>query len=168
MGWQRAQWKTLVLVSILVFGATGLNACAQPAPAPQPVLAPTPPPPPSTAPQPTTFLSIDIAGFAFSTADITVPIGAKVIWTNKDTVTHTVTSLAAVFDSGDLRNGATFSHIFKQTGTFQYRCDIHRYMTAKVIVGGETAAPSGGSTGGSTSGNLSGNSSGASDYNYGY
>lgn len=36
--------------------------------------------------------SIDVSGFAFSPASISIPVGGKVTWTNNDATLHSVTS----------------------------------------------------------------------------
>jgi plastocyanin len=75
-----------------------------------------------------------IQNMAFNPATITVTAGTTIKWTNKDGVTHTVTSDTGVFDSGNMTGNATFSYSFQTAGTFQYHCTIHPSMTAKVIV----------------------------------
>lgn len=75
-----------------------------------------------------------IQGMAFSPATLTITAGTTVKWTNKDAVTHTVTSDSGVFDSGNVTTGNTFSYQFMTAGTFSYHCTIHPYMVAKVVV----------------------------------
>ncbi|MBI4295121.1 MAG: cupredoxin family copper-binding protein [Chloroflexi bacterium] len=122
-----------------------LAGCRAPAPTPTPqpsptaTLAPTPGPSPTAAPTspPTPAPSaqqVSIEGFAFSPQTITVARGTTVVLTNKDAVPHTVTSDDSVFDSGSLAQGATYSYIFDQSGTFTYYCAFHPYMKGTVIV----------------------------------
>lgn len=75
-----------------------------------------------------------IQGMAFNPSTITVTSGTKVTWSNKDGVTHTVTSDNNLFDSGNIPNGGTYSFTFTATGTYSYHCKIHTGMTAAVIV----------------------------------
>ena len=75
-----------------------------------------------------------IQNFAFNPATITVPVNTTVKWTNKDGVTHTVTSDAGIFNSGNLGANATFSYKFTAPGSYPYKCTIHTYMTGTVIV----------------------------------
>lgn len=75
-----------------------------------------------------------IQGMAFSPATLTVNVNTTVKWTNKDDVSHTVTSDSPLFDSGSLANSGTFSFMFTSAGTFNYHCSLHPSMTAKVIV----------------------------------
>lgn len=75
-----------------------------------------------------------IQNMAFSPATITVTAGTTVKWTNKDGVTHTVTSDNALFDSGNITTNGVFSFMFMTAGTYNYHCSIHTSMVAKVIV----------------------------------
>lgn len=78
---------------------------------------------------------------SFDPNTITLQKGTTVKWTNKDSTLHTVTSgspngenSGAVFDSGQLFAGNTFQHVFNVTGTYDYYCIYHPWMTGKVIV----------------------------------
>ncbi len=85
-----------------------------------------------------------IQNMAFNPNTITVTAGTTITWTNKDAITHTVTSDSGVFDSGNINSGGTYSYTFSTAGTFTYHCKIHTYMTGSVIV---KAASSGGTGG---------------------
>ena len=81
-----------------------------------------------------------IQNISFSPKSITVSPGTTIKWTNKDNVSHTVTSGTpnspnGTFDSGNLGNGATFSYMFNTKGTFPYYCRVHQdTMTGTVVV----------------------------------
>jgi plastocyanin len=75
-----------------------------------------------------------IQGMAFNPSTLTVTAGTTVKWTNKDGITHTVTSNTGVFDSGNINSNGTFSFTFATAGTYPYHCNIHPSMTATVIV----------------------------------
>ena len=75
-----------------------------------------------------------IQNMAFNPSTITVTAGTTVKWTNKDNVTHTVTSNSSLFDSGNISSGNTYSHQFATAGSFPYHCSIHPSMTATVVV----------------------------------
>jgi plastocyanin len=78
---------------------------------------------------------VTIQNFAFSPKTLTVAPGTTVVWTNKDSVAHTVTSDAGAWRaSGNLATNKTFSHTFSKAGTFPYHCAIHPSMTARVII----------------------------------
>jgi len=65
--------------------------------------------------------AVSLTSAGFQPAQLQVKVGATVMWTNKDTVAHTVTSdTAGVFDSGAINAGATFKFTFSQAGTFTY------------------------------------------------
>ncbi|MGF7234165.1 MAG: cupredoxin domain-containing protein [Frankia sp.] len=78
--------------------------------------------------------AVTIQNFAFAPKILTVPVGTTVTWTNRDTVTHTVTATNNAFNSHDLQTGKSFSFTFAKAGTYNYMCQIHPYMTAQVIV----------------------------------
>src|SRR6266481_3106729 len=62
-----------------------------PAPTPKPVTpAPTPTPTPAPTPAPKTA-SVTIMNYGFTPQHLTVKVGTKVTWTNRDNVEHTVT-----------------------------------------------------------------------------
>ncbi|WP_243350174.1 cupredoxin family copper-binding protein [Parabacteroides sp. FAFU027] len=75
-----------------------------------------------------------IQSMSFNPSSLTVTQGTTVTWTNKESVTHTVTSNTSIFNSGNLSNGGTFSYKFNTVGTFPYHCSIHSGMTGTIIV----------------------------------
>ena len=80
----------------------------------------------------TTEVKID--NFSFGPADVTVPVGTTVTWTNRDDIPHTVVSTDKVFKSKVLDTDEKFSYTFTQSGSFPYFCSIHPKMTGKVVV----------------------------------
>ena len=70
----------------------------------------------------------------FRPSSIMVAVGDSVMWSNKDTNTHTVTFFNGMADSGDLNTNETFSFTFNQAGSFGYYCRYHSFMTGSVIV----------------------------------
>ncbi|HEY82689.1 MAG TPA: cupredoxin family copper-binding protein [Dehalococcoidia bacterium] len=107
----------LLLTVPLIFGIACYGSTPSPAPAPA-----------SPATQ------VEISGFAFKPATITIAAGATITWVNKDSATHTVTARDGQFDSGRLSQGDTFSYTFTQRGTYQYYCTIHPKMTGTITV----------------------------------
>ena len=76
---------------------------------------------------------------AFSPSSVTITVNDIVKWTNNDSTTHTATSGAlgatdGKFDSGNLAPGPTVCIQCLATGTFNYFCHIHTFMTGAVIV----------------------------------
>lgn len=78
--------------------------------------------------------SVSIIDFAFNPATLTVPVGARVTWTNNGQAPHTASSTADAFDSGRLAPGASFSFTFSTAGSFPYICNIHPQMRGTITV----------------------------------
>lgn len=80
--------------------------------------------------------SVYIDNFTFNPGEIAVPVGAKVVWTNRDDIPHTVASAdgAAALHSAPLDSGDTFAFVFMKPGTFRYFCSIHPKMVGKIVV----------------------------------
>jgi plastocyanin len=89
---------------------------------------------PGTGTPPPAGNAVSIKNMAFSPSSLSVTAGTTVTWTNNDAMTHTVTADDASFDSGDLAQGATYTHKFATSGTVSYHCKIHAGMTASVTV----------------------------------
>lgn len=77
---------------------------------------------------------VTIENYAFSPAEITVKAGDMVVWENKDSTEHTVTSDTGSFDSGLFGKGLKFEKVFGSAGTFHYHCTPHPQMTGVVTV----------------------------------
>jgi sulfocyanin len=91
--------------------------------------------------QPHATVQVAIQNFAFSPQTLTVTPGTTVVWTQKDSAPHTVTSDTGAWTaSADLSSGQTFSHTFTKTGTFAYHCAVHPNMTATIIVSSHGAS----------------------------
>lgn len=77
----------------------------------------------------------NIENFSFQPITRNIKVGMKVIWTNKDSVSHTVTSdSGSLLDSGLIAPGTTFSFIFTEPGTYSYHCVPHPSMKGSIIV----------------------------------
>jgi len=77
---------------------------------------------------------VEIENFAFRPDVIFIPAGTEVRWTNRDDVSHTVTSDDGLFDSGTLLRGDRFEYRFDVPGTYTYFCAIHPSMRGTVVV----------------------------------
>ena len=77
---------------------------------------------------------VEIKDFAFSPTTITVPVGAKITWVNKDEEPHTVVSTSDAFKSRALDTDEQFSFTFSKPGTYKYFCSVHPKMVATVVV----------------------------------
>jgi plastocyanin len=69
--------------------------------------------------------TISMSAMEFEPDQLTVPVGATVVWTNTDTMAHTVTADDDSFSSGILEPGETFSQAFNEPGEYQYYCELH-------------------------------------------
>ncbi len=76
----------------------------------------------------------------YSPADITINAGDTVHWMNVDTVAHTVTGgspadgPSGVFDSSLMMADAVYAFTFEETGSYDYFCMVHPWMTGSVTV----------------------------------
>lgn len=82
---------------------------------------------------------VTIAGSAFSPDVVTVKVGTTVIWTNMDSVGHTVTmgghdAMGGGMGSNMLGHMGTYRYTFMDPGTYEYHCDPHPSMTGTVVV----------------------------------
>ncbi len=77
-----------------------------------------------------------IRDFDFGPKALTVAVGTKVIWTNRDDDPHTVTSEAdpKLFSSPPLDTGDAFAFTFDKPGTYRYFCSIHPHMQGTIVV----------------------------------
>jgi len=130
--------RLVVPLSTFVITSCATAAAAPPAPTP---VSPTqlatvaPAKPARTAPSPVgSGPQIGIENFNFVPAEITVPVGTTVTWTNHDDVPHTSTSSDQVWDSKTLDPDGSYSFTFDKPGTYSYFCAVHPFMTARVVV----------------------------------
>lgn len=70
---------------------------------------------------------------------VSIKAGVTVTWKNVDTAAHTVTSgkgaiSDGIFDSGMIMAGDSFNYKFDKTGTYDYYCMVHPWMTGSVTV----------------------------------
>ena len=77
-----------------------------------------------------------IDNFTFSPAEITVPAGARVVWTNHDDIPHMVTDAdnPKTIKSPPLDTGDSYSRVFVKAGTYHYFCSMHPFMRGTVVV----------------------------------
>jgi plastocyanin len=88
--------------------------------------------------------AVSIAAFAFTPAEISVPVGATLTWTNQQAgVPHTTTSADGGWDSGVLSPNDAFGVTFDRPGDFAYQCAIHPSMRGlvHVVAGGADLPP---------------------------
>ncbi len=79
--------------------------------------------------------TVSIMNFAFSPSTINVKVGDTIVWTNDDSVSHTVTSdTGNELNSKILSPSSSYSHTFTKAGTYNYHCEVHPKMKGKIIV----------------------------------
>ena len=76
---------------------------------------------------------VEIKNFAFAPQELTVPVGSKLIFTNKDETVHTAT-VDDAFDSGDLKQDASYTVELDKAGEYDVYCKPHPFMRMKLIV----------------------------------
>lgn len=94
-----------------------------------PVLA-SPAPPAEAGPR---VHTVEIRGFQFAPARVTVRRGDTVVWANHDIVPHTATARGQ-WDSGAIAANGTWRWTAERAGSFEYDCAFHRGMKATVVV----------------------------------
>jgi plastocyanin len=77
---------------------------------------------------------VQIKQFKFVPAQLSVPVGTTVTWTNDDDETHTVTATDRAYTSTAMEHAESFAHRFNAPGTYTYFCALHPHMTATVVV----------------------------------
>ncbi len=87
----------------------------------------------NNANEPAKTVTVEIKGFKYSPAEVTLAPGTRVVWINRDTPKHNV-----VFDnkvsSPLLAKNEQWSMEFKTPGTYQYLCGPHPWMKGVIIV----------------------------------
>jgi plastocyanin len=81
---------------------------------------------------------VSIADFAFVPPELRVPAGCEVVWRNDDTQAHTSSGTGAQgWTTGNVAPGETSEPVaFPDAGELPYRCALHPFMTASVVVEG--------------------------------
>ena len=83
-----------------------------------------------------TGLASDIRGSCYTPTVLYIERDQTVVWTNRDTVPHTVTGVANAWGSTQQAGlGQSLSFRFDAEGTFPYFCVVHPMMQAVVVVG---------------------------------
>lgn len=95
--------------------------------------------------------SVSMSGSQFSPRNIHVDVGTSVLWSNDDTIEHTVTSASDNWEKdSQVESGGETTHTFEESGVYDVYCSYHgdvdlSGMSMKVGVGDATiASPLGG------------------------
>jgi len=86
----------------------------------------------SAADKPETF-SVEISQMRYGTVPDHLTVGDKIVWVNKDSVTHTVTAKDHAFDMR-IPPGKRVSQTLSKAGTFRIYCIYHPAMRGMVKV----------------------------------
>lgn len=134
----------IVLVVIFFISAAAyisLNKAKQgptvlPAATSQEEVTPEPPSPSPTevATPSARRIEVDILISGFQPADITTGRGSTIVWTNRDTVAHTVTVEDGRFGSGTVAPGDSFEQRFEKIRSYSYFCKFHPEMKGTVAI----------------------------------
>ena len=82
----------------------------------------------------------EVDNACYSPADVTINAGDTVHWMNVDTAAHTVTGgspangPSGVFDSSLVMADAVYAFTFDKTGSYDYFCMVHPWMTGTITV----------------------------------
>ena len=81
---------------------------------------------------------VEIKGGKFLPEAITIAVGDKVRWINRDYIPHTATAQGAdehaAWGTGHLNREESGEVVFSQSGRMQYLCMYHPVMTGEIIV----------------------------------
>jgi plastocyanin len=115
-------------------GMSGPGAGSGPAMGSMGSMTMAPPEAGQPAPAPAGPNAVNVDNFAFAPAELTVPAGTTVTWTNHDEDPHNIVAEGGQFRSPTMGSGATFSYTFATPGTYAYVCGIHPFMHGTVVV----------------------------------
>lgn len=79
-------------------------------------------------------VTVKISNYDYLPKAVTVKLGTRVSWTNRDATAHTATADTSGFDTGTINPHATRTVDLTHPGTFTYHCAFHAFMTATIIV----------------------------------
>lgn len=96
-------------------------------------------PKPAPAAQASEPMAVAVDTFQFKPARVELRTGARVVWTNHDDVTHTVTSGTAerrvdLFNQTLPGKDAKFEFTFTRAGAVAYFCNRHPHMRGEIVV----------------------------------
>jgi plastocyanin len=78
------------------------------------------------------LVSMQISGFEPQV--LTVKVGDRITWVNKDLFPHTATADDNTFDSGSVASSDTWGFVAKKPGTYTYTCTFHPNMKGTIKV----------------------------------
>jgi plastocyanin len=78
--------------------------------------------------------TVAIDGTEFVPATLSVRVGDRITWVNRDPFPHTVTARNGRFDSKLIAAGASWTYRATKKGEFPYTCTLHPTMKGTVVV----------------------------------
>ncbi len=78
-------------------------------------------------------VAVSIANYAYKPVSLTVKVGTKLTFSNRDSTAHTATSTSPPLDSGSIAPGASASVTVSKPGTYHYICQFHPFMHGTII-----------------------------------
>jgi plastocyanin len=79
---------------------------------------------------------VTIKNYAFLPQTLTVKVGTRVTWTNRDPTAHTATMNQGTLDTGTINPGQSKTLDFTRPGVYPYHCAFHAFMTGTIRVVG--------------------------------
>ena len=111
-------WRVAVTgVLLLLLGLSGGSALAA-----------------AAAPHAPATHTVTIDATTYLPKTVTVALGDKVVWVNKDLLVHTVTAKDGSFDSRDIPAGGSWTFVPSAAGLTAYACTYHTTMRGTLRV----------------------------------
>ncbi len=82
----------------------------------------------------TTAQTVEIKGFAFSPAMLSVAAGDTITFVNHDQEAHTVVAQGGAFTSSGMDTNDKWTVRITKPGTYPYFCSLHPYMKGTIVV----------------------------------
>jgi LPXTG-motif cell wall-anchored protein len=110
-----------------------------------------------------THVNIAIEGTTYNPHNVVVSAGSTVVWTNGDSVAHSIVADRGAFSSGAIPAGGTYSQLFTDPGTYLYYDPAHGAAGGQGMFGVIVVLPKNSSTSsGTVTGGVSNTTTGSS------
>jgi plastocyanin len=77
---------------------------------------------------------VTLESMRFQPQTLTVKVGDRITWVNKDMVPHTASATSGAFDSQTIAPDASWTYVAGKPGSYPYICRFHPDMQATLIV----------------------------------
>lgn len=77
---------------------------------------------------------VEMRGFAFQPARVTVSVGDTIEFVNRDALPHTATATGGAWDSGEMGASARWTRVVTEPGEIAYFCAYHPTMRGTIEV----------------------------------